>query len=160
MNSTTSRPKKSRSSKARKPKRTAPRAPSSPRSRKSAVEDKDSPAAIRAAFRKWRAALPTQLERETLLWPEVVADRVVHEVRVYLHAEVPAEFPARLAAKAYFLYDHNRLFRARLRLPGNAGRDTLYSLMRHWTASWLKRECRDLFDRLPEQFCIGIPIRR
>jgi len=33
--------------------------------------------------------------------------------------------------------------------PGNAGRNSLYMYMRHWTAGWLRREGSPLFRQLP-----------
>ena len=82
MNGVGSRPKKSPSSKARNRAGTT----------------------YRAEYRAWRASLPTPLERDTLLWPEVIAESVVAEASRYLNAELPTDFPARLAAKAYHLY--------------------------------------------------------
>jgi hypothetical protein len=42
-----------------------------------------------------------------------------------------------------------------LNRPGNRGRDNLYMYMRHWTASWLKRERYALFKRLPWEYALG-----
>jgi hypothetical protein len=102
--------------------------------------------------------LPTALERDTLLWPEVIAESVVAEASRYLHAELPAEFAPRLAAKAYHLYPRHRFFHKVLNRPGNRGRDNLYVFMRHWTASWLKRERYALFRRLPWEYSLGRPL--
>ncbi len=110
---------------------------------------------MRRAFRAWRASLPTPLERDTLLMPEAIADSVVTEASNYLDAELPADFPARLAAKAYHLYPRHRPFHKMLNRPGNRGRDTLYVYMRHWTAGWLKRERWALFKRLPWEYANG-----
>ena len=113
----------------------------------------------RAAFRAWRESLPTPLERDTLLWPEVIAESVVAEASRYLRAELPADFPSRLAAKAYHLYPRHRQFHKMLNRPGNRGRDNLYVYMRHWTASWLKRERRALFKRMPWEYSLGRPLK-
>ncbi|MSR65547.1 MAG: hypothetical protein EXS18_07190 [Verrucomicrobiae bacterium] len=136
MNSTASRPKKSPSSKARSKPRTT----------------------LRAAYRSWRASLPTALEHDTLLWPEVIAESVVAEASRYLNAELPANFPERLAAKAHHLYPRHRHFHKMLNRPGNRGRHNLYVYMRHWTASWLKRERWSLFKRLPWEYALGRPL--
>jgi hypothetical protein len=109
----------------------------------------------RAEYRAWRGSLPTPLERDTLLWPEVIAESVVAEASRYLNAELPANFPARLAAKAYHLYPRHRHFHKMLNRPGNRGRHNLYVYMRHWTASWLKRERWSLFKRLPWEYALG-----
>lgn len=131
MNSTVSRKKKSPSSRARR---------------------------NRAAFHTWRASLSTPLERDTLLLPEVIAESVVAEASRYLHADLPTDFPSRLAAKAYHLYPRHRHFHRMLNRPGNRGRDNLYVYMRHWTASWLNRERRALFKRMPWEYSLGRPL--
>lgn len=112
-------------------------------------------AALRREFRAWRAELPTALERDTLLMPEAIADSVVTEVCCYLNAELPADFADRLAAKAYRLYRRHAHFKKMLNRPGNRGRDNLYMYMRHWTASWLKRERPALFKHLPWSYAQG-----
>src|SRR5690348_11443267 len=93
------------------------------------------------------STLLTQLERDMLLWPEAIAESVVLEASRYLGAALSSDFPARLAAKAYHLYPRHRHFRKVLNRPGNRGRENLYVYMRHWTASWLKRERSALFRR-------------
>ncbi len=108
-----------------------------------------------AAYRAWRGALPTALERDTLLWPEAIAESVVAEASRYLGTQLPADYAARLAAKAYYLYPRHRHYHAALNRPGNRGRHNLYVYMRHWTASWLKRERSPLFRRLPWEYSLG-----
>ena len=112
-------------------------------------------AALRREFREWRASLPTQLERDTLLTPEWVAESVVQEVERFLHAELPKNFAERLAARAYYLYPRHRYFHQGLNRPGNRGRDTLLMFMRHWTAGWLNRERNALYKKLPWSFGNG-----
>ena len=46
-------------------------------------------------------SLPTQLERDTLLTPEWIAESVVQEVERFLKADLPDGFAERLAAKAH-----------------------------------------------------------
>jgi hypothetical protein len=118
-------------------------------------------AALRREFRAWRASLPTQLERDTLLMPEAIAESVVQEAEQFLDAELPGGFAARLAAKAFHLYPRHRHFHKMLNRPGNRGRDNLYAYMRHWTAGGLKRERWGLFQRLPWSYAQGraLPIR-
>ena len=115
-------------------------------------------AARRSEFHRWRASLPTPLERDTLLMPEVIADMVVAEAERFLPAELPAGHAGRLAARAQHLYAVNRHFKKTMNGPGNQGRDMLYVYMRHWTAGWLKRERNPLFQRLPAEYAMGRPL--
>lgn len=110
---------------------------------------------LRAEFRAWRAALPTALERDTLLWPEAIAESVVQEASRYLGTELPADYLARLAVKAYYLYPRQRHFHQVLNRSGNRGRHNLYVYMRHWTCSWLKREHYKLYQQLPWEYALG-----
>jgi hypothetical protein len=90
---------------------------------------------LRREFRAWRSSLPTQLERDTLLMPEAIAESVVQEAERFLKAELPEGFARWLAKKAHHLYPRHRHFRKTLNGAGNLGRDSLYMYMRHWTAS-------------------------
>ena len=87
--------------------------------------------------------------------PEAIAESVVQEAERFLKADLPADYAARLAAKAQHLYPRHQHFHKMLNRPGNRGRDNLYVYMRHWTASWLKRERRRLFEKLPYSYCLG-----
>lgn len=121
-----------------------------------AAAGRSDPAALRKASRAWlHTELPTQLERDTSLTPEWIAESVVQEVEGFLNASVPVDFPARLAAKAYYCYDHNKHFHKGLNRAGNGGRATLFMFMRHWTAAWLKREKAALYKKLPYSFGNG-----
>ena len=112
-------------------------------------------ATLRQEFRAWRAALPTALERDTLLMPDAVAESVVQETERFLQAELPANFAERLAAKAHHLYPRHKHFHKMLNRPANLGRNNLYVYMRHWTAGWLKRERYALYKKLPWSFALG-----
>jgi hypothetical protein len=171
MNSTTSRPKKSPSSKARHKQERGVHAASPSRRKgpsKLAAASSCERASkrpkgrdpLRAEFRAWRESLPTQLERDTLLWPEVIAETVVQEAERFLKADLPGGFAERLAARAYYLYPRNRHFHKSLNRPGNSGRDILYVYMRHWTAGWLTREGNPLRKKLPESYAMGWPLRK
>ena len=113
------------------------------------------PTTLRQEFRAWRASLPTQLERDTLLTPEWVAESVVQEVERFLKAELPENFAERLAAKAHYLYPRHKHFHKGLNRPGWRGRENLLMFMRHWTAGWLKRERSALYKKLPWSFGNG-----
>ena len=113
-------------------------------------------AALRKESSAWlHTELPTQLERDTMLTPEWVAESVVQEAECFLKADLPADFAERLAAKAYYLYPRHKHFRKGLNRAGNGGRATLYMFMRHWTAGWLKRERNSLHKKLPYSFGMG-----
>ena len=94
-----------------------------------------------------------------MLTPEWIAESVVQEVEGFLNAAVPADFTARLAAKAYYCYDRNKHFHKVLNRAGNGGRETLFMFMRHWTAAWLKRERTALYKKLPYSFGNGQRLR-
>ena len=158
MNSTTSHPKKSPSSKARKVGRATPCAPPANqrvRVRRDGGQGTARPTTLRQEFRAWRSSLPTALERDTLLMPDVIAESVVQEAEHFLKADLPNGFFERLAARAHHLYPRHRHFKKVLNGPGNRGRDNLYMFMRHWTAGWLKRERNPLHKKLPYSFGMG-----
>src|SRR5438876_2049620 len=156
MNSTVSRLKKSPSSKAPgRAGRGSLCARSSRRVRPNGGQMTAHPTRLAATFRAWRGSLATPLERDTLLMPEAIAESVVTEASRYLDAEIPADFVERLAAKAYYLCPRHKHFHKMLNRSGNRGRDNLYMYMRHWTASWLKRERYSLFKRLPWEYALG-----
>jgi hypothetical protein len=138
----------------RKVGRVTPCAPSSS-ARKPARRGLTRPTSLRREARALRASFPTALERDTLLVPEWVAESVVQEAERYLNTELPENFADRLAAKAHHLYPRHRHFKKTLNRPGNGGRNNLYMYMRHWTASWLKREHYRLFKRLPFDYALG-----
>ena len=179
MNSTTSRSKKSPSSKARrKPERgcvrrtsrsISPRGGASvPASRRRnqtkrlvsslaplAAAGRSDTAALLREFRAWRASLPTALERDTMLMPDVIAETVVQEVEQFLGEELPARYAVWLAAKAELCYSARRQFYRTLRRSGNASREWLGVYMRHWLDSLLGLERPDLHHCLPREFGNG-----
>jgi len=104
------------------------------------------------------ASLPFQLERDTLLTPEWIAESVVQEAERYLKADLPTGFVERLAGKACHLYPRHPQFKKSLNRPGNAGRNSLFMYMRHWTSAWLKRERYSLHKRLPYEYSLGRPL--
>jgi len=114
--------------------------------------------ALRKEFRVWKESLPTALERETLLVPEWIAESVVQEVERFIRTDLPEDFTARLAAKVEYLYPRHAQFKKMLNRPGNAGRNNLYMFMRHWAASWLKRERYALYKKLPWSYGQGQPL--
>ena len=112
-------------------------------------------ATLRAEFRAWRASLPTPLERDTLLMPEVIAENVVREVEQFLGEEIPVRYLGWLAAKAERCYAGHRQFHKLMRGRGDAPRDRLHVFMRHWLAGLLGLERPDLLACLPMGFSNG-----
>jgi hypothetical protein len=167
MKTSPERPKKSPASKPRKAGLTR-RARQNPVARKVSIAlslcsgagkmSRQVRADLRREFREFRAELPTALERDTLLMPEVIAETVVQEAERYLQADLPADYAERLAAKAYYLYGRHKHFHKTLNGRGNRGRDSLYMYMRHWTGGWLKRERNPLHKKLPWEYAYGWPL--
>lgn len=98
------------------------------------------------------------LDRDTPLLPRIVAESICGEAATFLRDDLPMQYAARLAARAVRLYACNAAFARRMRAPGNTGREWLRSFMRHWLASYLSRDHRRLFDRLPSSYCVGEPL--
>src|SRR5947209_745775 len=91
-----------------------------PRVRFTPISDGNRPkgrAPLRAEFRKWRAALPTPLERDTWLVSDWIAETVVLEAERFLRARLPEDFAERLAAKAFHLYPRHKHFHKMLNRP-------------------------------------------
>ena len=151
------RPRRSQTAATKKAERGTPCAPAL-NGRAAARRGLTRPTTLRQEFRAWRAALPTALERDTLLMPDAIAASVVQEAERFLKADLPANFAERLAAKAYYLYPRHKHFQKLLKAPGNRGRNHLYMYMRHWTAAWLKREHYALYQKLPRSFGLGQPL--
>jgi hypothetical protein len=147
MNSASSRPKKSPTSKARRKALRPVAALCQRRSSRTATKRRSQTAAT--------IKLPTQLERDTLLTPEWVAESVVQEVERFLKVDLPENFAERLAAKAHHLYPRHKHFHKGMNRPGNRGRENLLMFMRHWTAGWLRRERSALYKKLPYTFANG-----
>src|ERR1700722_2698373 len=91
-------------------------------------------------------------ERDTSLMPWLVAETVCDEVSQFLDVEIPARYAVWLEAKAHRCYSAHRHFYKLMQAGGNVPRDRLYMFMRHWLASFLHLERRDLFHRLPISF--------
>ena len=70
----------------------------------------------------------------------------------------PPILPNASPPKPPYLYSRHTHFHKTLNHPGNRGRNTLYVYMRHWTASWLKRERWGLYKQLPRGYSLGHPL--
>jgi hypothetical protein len=113
------------------------------------------PTNIRAEFRAWRLSLPAGIERDTLLWPEAIAESVCAEVSCFLDVPLPARYAVWLEAKAHRCYSAHRHFYRLMQAGGKVARERLYMFMRHWLASLLHLERLDLFHCLPVTFGNG-----
>jgi hypothetical protein len=98
------------------------------------------------------------ISRDTAIMPWIVADKICEEAANYLHSPVPLRYKEHLDAKAERCYARHRQFRKLIRARGNAGRDSLYSFMRHWLYALLHKNHPDLARRLPESFAVGRPL--
>ena len=98
------------------------------------------------------------IETDTPLLPLFIAEAVVAEASGFLKTELPDDLARRLAERAEHLYQVNSDVRRKLQAKGNAGRDYLYSVMRHWLHGLHKAEQPRLADRLPASFALGHPV--
>jgi len=161
MKSSLAHPKKSPSSPARRKSPVGPRCRVAQTSRSSRSGERNGaaqqrrPTTLRRKFRAWRASLPTALERDTLLMPDVIAENVVREVELFLGEEFPARYAVWLATKAELCYSARRHYYRTLRRSGNAAREWLCVYMRHWLDSLLGLERPDLHHCLPREFGNG-----
>lgn len=104
-----------------------------------------------------RARRP-QLIRDLPLVPLAAARQVFEEASHWLGTPLPGRYAARLAFQARRTYAHSDSFRAKLRRPGDDGRDTLYVFLRHWLAACLQEERPELYRHLPRSFDTGTAV--
>lgn len=98
------------------------------------------------------------IQDDTVLLPDVIASQVVREVEVWAGGELPDRetLVTSLSAKAQHIYEANKRFRNKLRSKSNAGRDYLYTFMRHWLYAELNGLA--LGNKIPSGFANGKPI--
>lgn len=96
---------------------------------------------------------------DTPIMPEIVADQVVSEVEGYVGEHLGREYQDALVKHAHDTYNANARFRKQVRGHGDTGRDTLYSFMRHWLASDLKKKRPKVYRKLPKSFAVGETLR-
>jgi len=104
-----------------------------------------------------RARRP-QIEELFALVPIAAARQVVDGASHWLCVPLPERYATRLAFQARRCYAHSDLFRAKIRRPGDKGRDLLYVFMRHWLAARLKSDRPKLYARLPVSYASGAPL--
>jgi len=91
------------------------------------------------------------MEDATALIPEVVADAVIGEVESYVGGDGSLrQYADELADRARAIYGANADFAKKLRRE--SGRETLYSFMRHWLASLLKKKRPEVYAALPRGY--------
>lgn len=88
------------------------------------------------------------IQEDTSIIPEAVAEGVVDEANglldMNIEEDIRADIVGYLSGYAEAVYAHNPGFRKKVRseaAEGNAGRDYLYSYMRHWITSELLKSC-------------------
>ncbi len=96
----------------------------------------------------------SNIEDDTPIMPWIVADSALSDAQKYLDKPIPniRSVADELSDFANDIYKHNERFRKQIRASGNRGRDTLYIFMRHWTASYLKKNHPALFKQLPHGY--------
>jgi len=102
------------------------------------------------------------MEDETALMPEIVAETVYDEFMSFVPEELyESVYEMRdgyidtLADRARSIYEANEDFRKKLNASGDRGRDTLYMFMRHWLSSLVNKGASDLYQYIPSGFKIG-----
>ena len=96
------------------------------------------------------------LERDTVLLPELIAERVLDEAERCVGCALPGGWVERLATRAARCYQGNERFRGLLNRPGHEGRDWLAAFMRHWMIRLLKNHDSALVGRLPYGFSLSL----
>lgn len=111
---------------------------------------------IHGGWPRWPG--PARIEHDTPIVAHAVASGVWEEAGVWLGEELPRAWRVRLVERAEALYASNARVRRKLRGPGDAGRDWLWTFMRHWLAALIWRQRPDLHRRLPASFNVGHPL--
>lgn len=103
-----------------------------------------------------RRARCRQLEECTPLVPIAIARQIIEEASLWLAEPLPARYAAGLAHRARRFFVHSPRHRRWIASP-EAGRDWLYTFMRHWLAARLHAERPELHARLPHDYNTGAP---
>ena len=105
-----------------------------------------------------RRARHRQLEDCTPLVAIAIARQVIDEASRWLGEPLPARYAAGLAHRARRFFVHSPRHRRRWIASPDAGRDWLYTFMRHWLAARLHTERPALHARLPHDYNTGAPL--
>ncbi len=99
----------------------------------------------------------SDIEIETVLLPDLIAERVLGEAERCLGQRFPDAWSVQLAQRAFTCYRRNPRFRLWLNRSGNESRDWLSAFMRHWLTGLLRNYDETLCARLPVGYSIGCP---
>jgi len=99
-----------------------------------------------------------RIELDTPLVPQAAAQAVLEEASGWLGEELPRAWIGVLTEMANSVYAHNTQFRRIIRRSGEAGRDGLWTFMRHWMAGLLYHHQPHLYARLPSSYQVGHPL--
>ncbi|MFI5296653.1 MAG: hypothetical protein ACHREM_01030 [Polyangiales bacterium] len=80
------------------------------------------------------------IEDDTPILLDVIAETVAGELGCLANVTIPASYEARLVERFRVVDAGNDRFAKAVRGNGNKGRDAAYMYMRHWLASFVKRD--------------------
>lgn len=89
-----------------------------------------------------------RIESDTPIVPRAIAEALLEQTSAELKTPLPRRWAIDLTRRAQTIYNHNPDFRAAVHRPGNAGRDYLWTFMRHWLSAYLQKYRPDLYCRL------------
>lgn len=101
----------------------------------------------------------SDIHTETILLPDVMAEKIIEELIYMGVAQTEAaqsELVNHLIERAEKTFKSSAEFRKKLKAKGNAGRDSLYSFMRHWASAYIKKHDPAQFKKLSKGFSNGI----
>lgn len=96
-----------------------------------------------------------RMEVETPIVPRAVVEAVLEEASVWLERPLPRRWIRELMAYANTVYTCNARFRRNVRAGNNAGRDYLWTFVRHWLTALMWERRPRLHARLPDSYSIG-----
>ena len=99
-----------------------------------------------------------QLETATPLVAIAAAWQVIEEASLFLGVPLPMRYASGLAFRAKITFAHSPSFRRGFRQRADAGRERLYTYMRHWLAASLEEEHPALLAKLPVGYRTGQPL--
>lgn len=99
------------------------------------------------------------LESDTPILPDVVAERIVDEVEEHFGTNLSTrkKLVEDLANRARTVYQNNTRFQKLMR--GASALDHIDSFMRHWLSTMLKDQGHPLYAKLTSDFKRGLPLR-
>ena len=97
------------------------------------------------------------IDADTGIIPEAVAEATIEHAQIITGENIKNYRAAEkyLVGHAEAVYAANKDFRKKVQSEadhGNAGRDYLFTYMRHWLAAWLKKHDSKVFRKLPSGY--------